>query len=60
MGVRRGTWSRPSEPVLTRAKVTKDIVYSKEDDQAIDDWIADRVYNLAPPPSLTHLSLRRR
>ncbi|KAK4703474.1 hypothetical protein P7C70_g2739, partial [Phenoliferia sp. Uapishka_3] len=43
VGIHMGTWSRPAEPVLTRPKVKEDIQYTKEDDDAIDDWIADHV-----------------
>ncbi len=42
-GIHMGTWSRPQEPVASRPKVTEDIKYSKEDDDAIDDWVADHV-----------------
>lgn len=40
-GIHMGTWSRPSkhEP----GKVKEDIVYSKEDDEAIDNWVRDHV-----------------
>ncbi len=37
-----GTWHRPSEP-YDASKVHEDIVYTAEDDKAIDDWIADHV-----------------
>ena len=37
-----GTWHRPSEP-YDASKVHEDIKYTKEDDDAIDDWIADHV-----------------
>jgi len=37
-----GTWHRPSEP-YDASKVHEDIKYTKEDDQAIDDWVADHV-----------------
>jgi alcohol oxidase len=40
-GIHMGTWSRPSvhRPDLVR----EDLVYTKEDDAAIDDWIRDHV-----------------
>lgn len=38
----RGSYSRPSEPHATRPKVKEDIKYTREDDKAIDEWIADR------------------
>ena len=34
-----GTWHRPGEPYDPR-KVHDDIKYSKEDDEAIDNWIS--------------------
>ena len=37
-----GTWHRPSEP-YDASKVHENIKYTKEDDHAIDDWIADHV-----------------
>jgi len=42
VGIHMGTWHRPSEP-YDADKVHDDIKYSKEDDAAIDDWIADHV-----------------
>ena len=37
-----GTWHKPGEP-YDASKVHEDIKYSKEDDEAIDNWIADHV-----------------
>lgn len=37
-----GTWHRPGEP-FDASKVHENIKYTKEDDQAIDDWVADHV-----------------
>jgi len=42
VGIHMGTWHRPSEP-YDASKVHEDIKYTKEDDAAIDDWIADHV-----------------
>ena len=42
VGIHMGTWHRPSEP-YDASKVHEDIKYTKEDDQAIDDWVADHV-----------------
>ncbi|EIW79242.1 alcohol oxidase [Coniophora puteana RWD-64-598 SS2] len=42
VGIHMGTWHRPSEP-YDASKVHDDIKYTKEDDAAIDDWIADHV-----------------
>lgn len=42
VGIHMGTWHRPGEP-FDPSKVHEDIKYTKEDDQAIDDWIADHV-----------------
>lgn len=42
VGIHMGTWHRPSEPYDAN-KVHEDIKYSKEDDKAIDEWIADHV-----------------
>ena len=36
-----GTWHRPSEP-YDASKVHEDIKYTKEDDQAIDDWVSGK------------------
>ncbi|EIW74284.1 hypothetical protein CONPUDRAFT_67656, partial [Coniophora puteana RWD-64-598 SS2] len=42
VGIHMGTWHRPSEP-YDASKIHYDIKYTKEDDAAIDDWIADHV-----------------
>lgn len=42
VGIHMGTWHRPGEP-YDASKVHEDIKYTKEDDDAIDDWIADHV-----------------
>jgi alcohol oxidase len=34
-----GTWHKPGEP-YDASKVHDDIKYTKEDDEAIDNWIA--------------------
>ncbi|KII84858.1 hypothetical protein PLICRDRAFT_179188 [Plicaturopsis crispa FD-325 SS-3] len=42
VGIHMGTWHRPGEP-YDASKVHENIKYTKEDDDAIDDWIADHV-----------------
>ncbi|KAF9456918.1 GMC oxidoreductase-domain-containing protein [Collybia nuda] len=42
VGIHMGTWHKPGEP-YDASKVHEDIKYTAEDDQAIDDWIADHV-----------------
>ncbi|KAJ2917290.1 hypothetical protein MD484_g3124, partial [Candolleomyces efflorescens] len=42
VGIHMGTWHKPGD-VYDAKKVHEDIKYSKEDDQAIDDWVADHV-----------------
>ena len=42
VGIHMGTWHRPSEP-YDASKVHEDIKYTKEDDDAIDNWISDHV-----------------
>ena len=42
VGIHMGTWHRPGEP-YDASKVHENIKYTKEDDAAIDDWIADHV-----------------
>jgi len=42
VGIHMGTWHRPGEP-YNADKVHDEIKYTKEDDMAIDDWIADHV-----------------
>ncbi|KAF5319345.1 hypothetical protein D9619_008483 [Psilocybe cf. subviscida] len=42
VGIHMGTWHRPGEQ-FDASKVHEDIKYTKEDDQAIDDWVADHV-----------------
>ena len=42
VGIHMGTWHNPSE-AYDASKVHEDIKYTKEDDQAIDDWISDHV-----------------
>ena len=42
VGIHMGTWHRPGQEYDAK-KVHRDIKYTKEDDQAIDDWIADHV-----------------
>lgn len=39
VGIHMGTWHNPSEPYDAH-KVHDDIKYSKEDDEAIDNWIS--------------------
>ncbi|GAA6038575.1 hypothetical protein JCM8097_009425, partial [Rhodosporidiobolus ruineniae] len=43
VGIHMGTWSRPEEPHQVRKAHKDDIKYTKEDIQAIDDWVADHV-----------------
>ncbi|THH29566.1 hypothetical protein EUX98_g4623 [Antrodiella citrinella] len=42
VGIHMGTWHGPGEP-YDAAKVHEDIKYTAEDDQVIDDWVADHV-----------------
>ncbi|KAK0206150.1 GMC oxidoreductase-domain-containing protein [Desarmillaria ectypa] len=42
VGIHMGTWHKPGE-TYDANKVHEDIKYSKEDDKAIDDWVADHV-----------------
>ena len=36
-----GTWHTPGEPYNPK-KVHEDVVYSEEDDKAIDEWVAGK------------------
>ncbi|KAF5362905.1 hypothetical protein D9758_007131 [Tetrapyrgos nigripes] len=42
VGIHMGTWHKPGEP-YDPDKVHEDVKYSKEDDEAIDNWISDHV-----------------
>ncbi|EJU01918.1 methanol oxidase [Dacryopinax primogenitus] len=42
VGIHMGTWHRPGKP-YDASKVHEDIKYTPEDDEAIDNWIADHV-----------------
>jgi len=42
VGIHMGSWHAPNTP-YDASKVHEDIKYTKEDDQAIDDWVADHV-----------------
>ncbi|KAI5474318.1 alcohol oxidase [Pseudohyphozyma bogoriensis] len=42
-GIHMGTWHRPEKPLSFRDKVPENIKYTKEDDDAIDDWVCDHV-----------------
>ncbi|EPS99789.1 hypothetical protein FOMPIDRAFT_1030775 [Fomitopsis schrenkii] len=42
VGIHMGTWHKPGDAYDAK-KVHDDIVYSKEDDEAIDNWVADHV-----------------
>ncbi|KAG9309486.1 hypothetical protein JVU11DRAFT_10457 [Chiua virens] len=42
VGLHMGTWHKPCEPYDPH-KVHEDIKYTKEDDEAIDNWISDHV-----------------
>jgi len=42
VGLHMGTWHKPGE-VYNEKKIHEDIKYTKEDDEAIDNWIADHV-----------------
>ncbi|KAG1808623.1 GMC oxidoreductase-domain-containing protein [Suillus subaureus] len=42
VGIHMGTWHKPGEP-YDASKVHDEIKYTKEDDEAIDNWIADHV-----------------
>ena len=37
----QGTWHTPGEPYNPK-KVHEDVVYTEEDDKAIDDWVSGR------------------
>ena len=41
-GLHMGTWHAPGQP-FDASKVHEDIKYTKEDDDAIDNWISDHV-----------------
>ncbi|KAG1876463.1 GMC oxidoreductase-domain-containing protein [Suillus subalutaceus] len=42
VGIHMGTWHKPGEP-YDASKVHDEIKYNKDDDEAIDNWIADHV-----------------
>jgi len=42
VGIHMGSWHKPGD-VYDPKKVHEDIAYTKEDDEAIDNWIADHV-----------------
>ncbi|KAH7929099.1 alcohol oxidase [Leucogyrophana mollusca] len=42
VGIHMGTWHKPGEQ-YNASKVHDDIKYTKEDDEAIDNWISDHV-----------------
>ncbi|KAL1746376.1 GMC oxidoreductase-domain-containing protein [Schizophyllum fasciatum] len=42
VGIHMGTWHKPGD-AYDASKVHEDIEYSEEDDQVIDDWVADHV-----------------
>jgi len=42
VGIHMGTWHKPGDQYDAK-KVHEDIKYTKEDDEAIDNWIADHV-----------------
>ncbi|KAG2121219.1 GMC oxidoreductase-domain-containing protein [Suillus cothurnatus] len=42
VGIHMGTWHKPGEP-YDASKVHDEIKYTKDDDEAIDNWIADHV-----------------
>ncbi|EMD41134.1 alcohol oxidase [Gelatoporia subvermispora B] len=42
VGIHMGTWHKPGD-VYDPSKVHEDIQYTKEDDEAIDNWVADHV-----------------
>ncbi|KAG8716985.1 hypothetical protein FRC08_008397 [Ceratobasidium sp. 394] len=44
VGIHMGSWSKPRKPLAVGEKrVVEDVKYSKEDDEAIDNWIRDHV-----------------
>lgn len=44
VGIHMGTWSKPRKPLAAGEKrIAEDIKYSKEDDEAIDNWVRDHV-----------------
>ncbi|KAF8599079.1 putative methanol oxidase [Ceratobasidium sp. AG-I] len=44
VGIHMGSWSKPRKPLAVGEKrIAEDIKYSKEDDNAIDDWVRDHV-----------------
>ncbi|KAI0915540.1 hypothetical protein AcV5_003732 [Taiwanofungus camphoratus] len=42
VGIHMGTWHKPGD-AYDASKVHEDIPYTKEDDEAIDNWVADHV-----------------
>ncbi|KAJ1309433.1 hypothetical protein OPQ81_006209 [Rhizoctonia solani] len=44
VGIHMGTWSKPRKPLAPgERRIVEDIKYSKEDDEAIDNWVRDHV-----------------
>ncbi|KEP53926.1 alcohol oxidase [Rhizoctonia solani 123E] len=44
VGIHMGTWSKPRKPLAPgESRIAEDIKYSKEDDEAIDNWVRDHV-----------------
>ncbi|KAF8671874.1 hypothetical protein RHS04_08040 [Rhizoctonia solani] len=44
VGIHMGTWSKPRKPLAPgERRIVEEIKYSKEDDEAIDNWVRDHV-----------------
>ncbi|MCV2423674.1 GMC family oxidoreductase N-terminal domain-containing protein, partial [Paucibacter sp. DJ4R-1] len=44
VGIHMGTWSKPRKPLAPgERRIVEDIKYTKEDDEAIDNWVRDHV-----------------
>ncbi|KAF8749439.1 hypothetical protein RHS01_10058 [Rhizoctonia solani] len=44
VGIHMGTWSKPRKPLAPgERRIVDEIKYSKEDDEAIDNWVRDHV-----------------
>ncbi|KDN35563.1 hypothetical protein RSAG8_11478, partial [Rhizoctonia solani AG-8 WAC10335] len=44
VGIHMGSWSKPRKPLAPgERRIVEDVKYSKEDDEAIDNWVRDHV-----------------
>ncbi|CUA76585.1 Alcohol oxidase 1 [Rhizoctonia solani] len=44
VGIHMGTWSKPRKPLAPgETRIVEDVKYTKEDDEAIDNWVRDHV-----------------